>query len=69
MVNSTTVKEACWAISNITAGPVDHIVKFLESAAFERIMQLAKSNNIDNKKEALWVLCNAITGCDHIVRQ
>jgi len=62
--NANIIKECCWAFSNICAGPVRHIKVFLESNAFDRILSLATSYNLDHRKEALWVICNAITGAD-----
>lgn len=62
--NSSIIKETCWALSNITAGPPHHIKKFIESTALDRIINLIHSTNIDNRKEALWVICNAVTGAD-----
>lgn len=51
-------------MSNIAAGPDDQVAALVNSHAFERMFFVAKSYNIDNRKEALWVLCNAITGSD-----
>lgn len=62
--NSTIIKESLWAVSNITAGPVSHVEKFIESPLLERIMFLTENRNIDNRREALFCLCNAITGAD-----
>lgn len=67
--NSNVIKEVCWALSNIVAGPPEHIMQLVDSSTFERVMYLAESFNIDHKKEALWVIVNAITGGDAIVRQ
>jgi len=67
--NSNIIKECCWALSNITAGPTHHVEKFVESTAFDRIIVLTHSTNIDHRKESLWVLCNAITGADFSVRK
>jgi importin subunit alpha-1 len=36
--SSNMIKECCWAISNITAGPTGHIDSFIESEAFNRII-------------------------------
>lgn len=67
--NSNIIKESCWALSNITAGPGAHVAKFIDSTAFDRIVVLTTSTNIDNRKEALWVLCNAITGAEYSSRK
>lgn len=66
--NSNVIKECCWALSNIAAGTQLHIQRMVESEAFARILSLAHSKNIDNKKEALWVICNSITGADPYLR-
>jgi len=62
--NSTTIKEALWAFSNITAGPVSHCEQFIDSDAFDRVMVLTESRNIDVRKESLFVICNTITSSD-----
>jgi len=66
--NSNVIKESLWAVSNITAGPVSHVERFVESDAFDRVASLSKNSNIDIRKESLFVLCNAITGADFKVR-
>jgi hypothetical protein len=58
------IKEALWSFSNITAGPCHHVTAFVNSNAFDRILCLTESRNIDFKKEALFVMCNSITGAD-----
>lgn len=65
--SSNMIKECCWALSNITAGPASHIEAFVDSEIFNRIIQLTKSYSIDNRKEAVWVLVNGITGADTIL--
>ena len=67
--NSNIIKEALWAFSNITASNSIYIESFAESNAFSRILYLSKSNNIDLRKESLWVICNAVTGADFQVRK
>lgn len=66
--SSTIIKETLWAFSNITAGPQSHVEKFVNSDAFDRIMILTESRNIDIRKESLYVMCNAITGSDLVIR-
>jgi hypothetical protein len=41
-----------------------HISRIVAHDIFERMIFLALSKSIDNKKEALWVICNCITGSD-----
>ncbi|CDW81557.1 karyopherin alpha [Stylonychia lemnae] len=67
--NSNLIKESLWALSNITAGTQPQVDKFVDSPAFDRVLALAKSQNIDHKRESLFVLCNAITGADFVLRK
>ena len=69
MTNSTIIKETLWAFSNITAGIQQHVKLFVEHPAFDRILVLTKNPNIDVRQEALWVICNAITGVDYELRK
>lgn len=62
--STPVIKEALWSFSNITAGPCLHVKAFAESNAFDRILVLSESRNLDLKKEALLVLTNAVTGAD-----
>jgi hypothetical protein len=65
--NSNIIKEALWCFSNVTAGPPNQVEQFVNSDAFERIFTLTDSRNIDLRKESLFVMINAITGCDQKV--
>lgn len=69
MTNSTIVKETLWAFSNITAGIQSHVKLLINHPSFDRILVLSKNPNADIRQEALWVLCNAITGSDFELRQ
>jgi hypothetical protein len=61
----SVIKEACWAISNITACSNKHVVKFVESAAFYEVINLSlHCSKPDIKKETLWPICNAATSCE-----
>lgn len=62
--NSNIIKECLWAFSNISAGTSDQAKAILEAPAFERIIHLAESKNIDNRKEAMWVVANCLTQVD-----
>jgi len=66
--NSNIIKECLWSFSNITAGPSSHIEKFIESDSMDRVLFLTESRNIDIRKEAMYVICHAITGADVIIR-
>jgi hypothetical protein len=41
----------------------------VDSPAFDRVIALANSTNIDHRRESLFVLCNGVTGCDFILRK
>lgn len=62
--STAVIKETLWSFSNITAGPTSHVRQFVESNAFDRILVLAESRNLDLKKEATYVLANSVTGSD-----
>ena len=60
---SNLMKEVCWCLSNITAGSVNQVESFLDSPVFEEVLEVSlNSKRSDEKREALWVFCNAITG-------
>ena len=51
-----------WALSNITAASERHVKILLENEVFVQICEIALNTQVlDNRKEALWVICNAIT--------
>ena len=66
--NSNLIKECCWALSNIAASSVHHVEALSKHHCFSRLIQIALSKNLDNRKEALWVICNALTGADPVLR-
>lgn len=61
-VNSQIRKDACWAISNITAGTTLQIQEVIDSNIFPEILKIIK-NDQDNqvKKEAIWIFGNALS--------
>ena len=60
---SGLMKEVCWCLSNITAGSVNQVDSFVNSSVFEEVLEVSlNSKRPDERREALWVLCNAITG-------
>ena len=63
--NSNVIKECLWSLSNIVATSTDSVIKFIQSSAFERVLVLTDSKNIDHKKESLFVITNAITCADY----
>ena len=56
------LKEACWTVSNITAGTKDQISAVLQSGCVEPIVQLLKSGELEIKREAAWAISNATSG-------
>jgi hypothetical protein len=55
-------KEACWTISNITAGTSDQIQLIIQQNAFPKLMQLLMTAEFDIQKEAAWAVSNATSG-------
>jgi importin subunit alpha-6/7 len=57
------VKEACWALSNITAGPPAHIQAIFDASLVPMLMELVNSDGDSAiAAEAMWVLSNATNG-------
>lgn len=58
------MREACWALSNLTAASTDSIDRFIESPCYPQVLEIAMNTTLkrDVRKEANWVLCNSITG-------
>jgi len=57
-------KEICWAISNITAGPIEDKLLVEEHGLFEILCNYLSTASYDVGKEALWALSNATTDYD-----
>lgn len=55
-------KEACWAISNITAGTLTQIQAVWSENIFPILISLLDKADLKTKREACWALCNA-TSC------
>ncbi|XP_022887893.1 importin subunit alpha-like [Olea europaea var. sylvestris] len=58
-------KEACWTISNITAGNKDQIQAVIEAGIFSPLVQLLQNAEFEIKKEAAWAISNATSGGTH----
>ncbi|KAL2925503.1 Importin subunit alpha-4 [Bienertia sinuspersici] len=58
-------KEACWTISNITAGNKAQIQAVIEAAIVLPLVQLLQNAEFDIKKEAAWAISNATSGGSH----
>lgn len=55
-------KEACWAISNITAGNKEQIQHVFDALIIPPLIQLLANAEFDIKKEASWAVSNATSG-------
>ncbi|KAL6564141.1 hypothetical protein OROMI_015591 [Orobanche minor] len=55
-------KEACWTISNITAGNRDQIQAVIEAGIISPLVLLLQNAEFEIKKEAAWVISNATSG-------
>ena len=55
-------KEACWTISNITAGNKDQIHAVIDNNIVPPLIQLLAHAEFDIRKEAAWAISNATSG-------
>ncbi|KAI7732172.1 hypothetical protein M8C21_018454 [Ambrosia artemisiifolia] len=55
-------KEACWTISNITAGSKEQIQNVIEAGLIAPLVFLLQTAEFDIKKEAAWAISNATSG-------
>lgn len=55
-------KEACWAVSNISAGSATQIQTLIDANLFPVIIERLSTGDFDVRKEALWALSNATEG-------
>ncbi|CAH1426340.1 unnamed protein product [Lactuca virosa] len=58
-------KEACWTISNITAGNKEQIQIVIEANIIGPLVLLLQTAEFDIKKEAAWAISNATSGGTH----
>ncbi|OVA02574.1 Armadillo [Macleaya cordata] len=58
-------KEACWTISNITAGNKDQIQAVIAADIIGPLIHLLQTAEFDIKKEAAWAISNATSGGTH----
>ncbi|GAV73371.1 Arm domain-containing protein/IBB domain-containing protein [Cephalotus follicularis] len=58
-------KEACWTISNITAGNKGQIQAVIEANIILSLVYLLEHAEFDIKKEAAWAISNATSGGSH----
>jgi hypothetical protein len=57
--NKAIRKEACWGISNITAGTAQQIQMVIDAQIIPMVIALMKSSEFEIRKEAAWTLSNA----------
>lgn len=59
--NPQFVKEACWTLSNIVAGPPEHIEKVIKSGCFRMVAAILVAHKHDRIvcREAAWAIANA----------
>lgn len=55
-------KEACWMVSNITAGHATQIDQVCAAGLVPPLLELTRLEEFDIRKEAAYALCNACTG-------
>ncbi|TXG65190.1 hypothetical protein EZV62_006465 [Acer yangbiense] len=58
-------KEACWTISNITAGNKEQIHAVIEANIIGPLIHLLQNAEFDIKTEAAWAISNATSGGTH----
>lgn len=56
------LKEACWAMSNITAGPFQHVQAVIDEGGFPALTRIARQFSSEVRSEAVWAIANALTG-------
>jgi len=57
-----TRKEACWTISNISAGNKSQIQAIIDANIIPHLIALLGTSDFDIKKEVAWALSNATSG-------
>jgi hypothetical protein len=55
-------KEACWTISNITAGNFNQIQSVIDANLIPPLIHLLQHGEFKTKKEACWAISNATSG-------
>jgi hypothetical protein len=58
------VKEACWTVSNVTAGTKEQINAVIESGCIVPLVHLLEHGEIEIKREAAWAISNATAAGD-----
>eukprot|EP00286_Rhodomonas_abbreviata_P014380 CAMPEP_0181324108 /NCGR_PEP_ID=MMETSP1101-20121128/20170_1 /TAXON_ID=46948 /ORGANISM="Rhodomonas abbreviata, Strain Caron Lab Isolate" /LENGTH=488 /DNA_ID=CAMNT_0023432235 /DNA_START=100 /DNA_END=1566 /DNA_ORIENTATION=- len=60
--SDTILKECCWTLSNISAGTTAQIQQLISSGVFPHVVSLTASSTLKVRKEALWCICNVLSG-------
>jgi importin subunit alpha-6/7 len=55
-------QDACWAISNITAGPIRHIQAVIDEGLIAKAVESFNNSETTTKIEICWMLKNAANG-------
>ncbi len=55
-------KEACWTISNITAGNKQQIQAVIDANIFPAVIEILAKAEFKTRKEAAWAITNATSG-------
>nr|VDD41374.1 unnamed protein product [Brassica oleracea] len=58
-------KEACWVISNITAGNTSQIQQVIEAGIIQPLIYMLHTAEFEIKKEAVWAVSNLTSGGNH----
>ena len=68
-VNHEKLREICWAISNITAGPTAQVIKVMEAQFVPILMSILSGSRTVIAAEALWAVSNATASAsDQIIK-
>lgn len=56
-------KEICWTLSNITAGPTEHVQLLIDLGLIQMLIDAMSSYELFIRKEACWAISNALFHC------
>lgn len=62
MARGAAAQEACWAVSNITAGTSEQIQAVLDANFLPALIHVLQHDEQPVRKEALWAVANATSG-------
>ena len=58
----TVRKEACWVLSNITAGTQEQIQECINVGIIDKLVSILNHDELPVKMEAIWALSNTTAG-------